>query len=247
MGTSIQNAGETMSKTIQRGLRYFEGDLTRRFRTRQKQLENRYLATKMYTDTFFKEKVSARENTCAQLFVTAEGFVTGRPLKTKADAYTVLEYVCRKYGVPKLLVSNRAKEELLGDWGRVLKQNLIQQSTSEPHSGWQNRCEDEIREVCKHFQCIMATNKCPEAFWDFALEYIIGVRQFVVRQAADNRSPIETITGETPNILEYMDFDFYQFVKYRDATSDQDDPVQLGRWLGIAQEVGSPFTYWILK
>jgi hypothetical protein len=114
---------------------------------------------------------------------------------------------------------------------------------SEPHSGWQNRCEDEIREIRKHFQRIITTNKCPEAFWDFALEYIIGVRQFVVRRAADNRSPTETITGETPDILEYMDFDFYQFVKYRDATSDWDDPVQLGRWLGIAHEVGSPLTY----
>jgi hypothetical protein len=82
-----------MLKTIQRGLRYLEGALTRRFRTRQKQLENRYLATKMYTDTFFKDKVSARGNMCAQLFLTIEGFVTGRPLKTKADAYAILEYV----------------------------------------------------------------------------------------------------------------------------------------------------------
>jgi hypothetical protein len=129
----------------------------------------------MYTDTFFKDKVSACGNTCAQLFVTAEGFVTGRPLKTKADAHVVLELVCRKYGVPKLLVSDRAKEELLGEWGRVVKQNLIQQSTSEPHSGWQNRCKDEIREIRKHYQRIMSLNKCPEAFWDFALEYTIGV------------------------------------------------------------------------
>jgi hypothetical protein len=108
----------------------------------------------MYTDTFFKDKVSARGNTCAQLFVTAEGFVAGKPLKTKSDAYVVLEYVCRKYGVPKLLVSDGAREEQFGEWGRVVKQNLIPQSITEPHSGWQNRCEDEIREFRKHFQRI---------------------------------------------------------------------------------------------
>jgi hypothetical protein len=119
-------------------------------------LENRYLATKMYTDTFFKDKVSARGNTCAQQFVMSKGFVAGKPLKTKADDYTVLEYVCRKYGVPNLL----------GEWGRVVKQNLIQQSMSEPHSGWQSQCGDEIREVRKNFQCVMAADKCPEAFWD---------------------------------------------------------------------------------
>jgi hypothetical protein len=117
-----------VSKTIQRGIRYLEGDLTRRFRTRQKQLENRYLVTKTYTDTFCKDKVSAHGNTCAQLFVTSKGFIAGKPLKTKADAYTVLKYVCRRYGVPRLLVSDRAKEELLGEWGRVVKQNLIQRA-----------------------------------------------------------------------------------------------------------------------
>jgi hypothetical protein len=58
---------------------------------------------------------------------------------------------------------------------------------------------------------------------------------------------IETVTGETPDISEYMDFDFYQFIKYRDANADRDDPVKLGRWLGIAHEVGTPMTYWVLK
>jgi hypothetical protein len=112
----------------------------------------------MYTDTFFKDKTSAMGNTCAPLFVTAEGFVAVKPMKTKSDAHVILEHVCRKYGVPKVLVIDRAKEELLGEWGHVVKQNLIPQSTSEPYSGWQNRCEDEIREVRKHFQRVMSTH-----------------------------------------------------------------------------------------
>jgi hypothetical protein len=59
-------------KVTTHGLRYLGGTLSRRFCTRQKQLENRFLSTKMYTDTFFKDKMSAHSNTCAQLFVTAE-------------------------------------------------------------------------------------------------------------------------------------------------------------------------------
>jgi hypothetical protein len=121
----------------------------------------------MYTDTFFKDKVSARGNNCAQLFVTSEGFVAGKPMKSKADAHEVLEYVCRRYGVPKVLVSDRAKEENLGLWGQVIKQNLIPQSNTEPHSGWQNRCESEIREFRKHFQRIMMLNKCTEGVLGF--------------------------------------------------------------------------------
>jgi hypothetical protein len=178
----------------------------------------------MYTDTFFKDKTSARGNQCVQLFVTSEGFVAGKPIKSKADAYEVLEYICREYGVPSLLVSDNAKEELLGNWGRVTKQNLIRQRVTEPYSGWQNRCEDEIREIRAHYTRIMHLHRCPDAFWDFCFEYVIHLRQFLTRKAANDRSPIETITGETPDTSEYMEFDFYQFVKYRDIKDNKDDP-----------------------
>jgi Reverse transcriptase (RNA-dependent DNA polymerase) len=246
-GTSVTTAAATLAKTTQRGLRYLQGPLSRRFRTRQKQLQNRFLNTRMYTDTLFKEKTSARGNTCVQLFVTAEGFVAGQPIKGKGDAFEVLEYMCREYGIPRLLVSDNAKEETLGNWGRIIKQNLIKQRTTEPYSSWQNRCEGEIREVRKHYTRIMALHQCPDAFWDFAMEYVIKLRQFIVRKAANDRPPLETVTGETPDTSEYMDFDFYSWVKYRDAHESKDSPIHLGRWLGVAHEVGTALTYWILK
>lgn len=245
-GTSKNTAQRTLNQTTQRGLRYLQGPLDRRFRTRQKQLDCKYIKTNMYTDTMFKEKPSARGNTCIQLFVTSEGFVAGQPMKSKADAYEVLDHVCRTYGVPQLLVSDNAKEETLGNWDKITKHYLIRQRTTEPHSGWQNRCEDEIREVRKHYARIMNLHKCPDAFWDFAMEYIIKLRQMLVRTAANDRSPIETITGDTPDTSEFIDFDFYQWIKYREQT-DKDDPIKLGRWLGIAHDVGSALTYWILK
>jgi hypothetical protein len=99
-------------------------------------------------------------------------------MRSKADAYEVLEFVCREYGVPRVMVSDNAKEETLGNWGRIAKQNLLKQRTTEPHSGWQNRCETEIREFRKHYQRITSLNKCPEAFWDFAIKYIISVVQY---------------------------------------------------------------------
>jgi hypothetical protein len=59
-----------------------------------------------------------------------------------------------------------------------------------------------------------------------------------VRSAPYNRSPIETITGDTPDTSEYIEFDFYQWVKYREQT-DKDNPIQIGQWLGIAHDLGS--------
>jgi hypothetical protein len=80
-------------------------------------------------------------------------------LRSKADAHEVLEYVCREYGIPRILVSDNSKEETLGEWGRVAKHNLLNQRVTEPHSGWQNLCETDIREFRKHFQRIMALHQ----------------------------------------------------------------------------------------
>ena len=245
--TSVATAAQTLKTTTQRGVRFLEGPLTRRFRTRQTQLQNRFLKTKMYTDTMFSETKSALGNTCAQLFVTAEGYADGDPLTTKADAYVSLERICRDVGIPKLLVSDGAREEQYGDWGRVVKNNLIQTRITEPYSGWQNRCEDEIREIKKHHRRVMTLNKCPAAFWDFGWRYTLEIRQLIAQRSAGNRPPGETITGETQDASEYTEFEFYEWVKYHDKAGYPDDPVKLGRWLGVSHKVGAPLTFWVLK
>jgi hypothetical protein len=138
-------------------------------------------------------------------------------------------------------VSDNANEETLGSWGRVTKHYLIRlRIMTKPHSGWQNRREDEIRGIRKQFaRVIMTIHICPDAFRDYAMKYV--ERQLLVRTAATDRTPIESITGDTPDTSEYIDFDFYQWVKYREQT-EKDEPIKLGRWLGIAHDVGSSLT-----
>lgn len=162
-GTSVETATQTLLTTTQRGVRYLEGSLDRRFRTRQRQLQNRWLNTKVYIDTLFNDVTSSQGCKAAQIFVTSEGFASGRPLQSKGDAYEALEEFCHDYGIPQLLVSDMANEEQLGRWEEeVRKQNLIKQQFSEPYSGWQNWAEDEIREFKKHLVCIMNLHSCPE-------------------------------------------------------------------------------------
>lgn len=62
------------------------------------------------------------------------------------------------------------------------------------------------------------------------------------------RPQIESIKGGyAHDISEYVDFDFYTWVKYQDVESFPQDSVKLGRWLGIAHLVGSTMTYYVLK
>jgi hypothetical protein len=67
------------------------------------------------------------------------------------------------------------------------------------------------------------------------------------RPSLDWRTSSEVMTGETPDSSEYLNFDFYSWVKYHDHTAGIADNVFLGRRLGVAHNVGQAMTYWILK
>ena len=55
---------------------------------------------------------------------------------------------------------------------------------------------------------------------------------------------MEQVTGETPNISEYLDFGFYNWVWYKDNAGLGENCI--GKWLGIAHQVGNLMSYWIL-
>ena len=53
------------------------------------------------------------------------------------------------------------------------------------------------------------------------------------------------VTGETPNISEYLGFGFYDHVSYKDNSGL--GMAAIGRWLGVSYRVGGLMTYWILN
>jgi Mg2+ and Co2+ transporter CorA len=57
-------------------------------------------------------------------------------------------------------------------------------------------------------------------------------------------APIEQINGETPDLSEYLDFGFYDWVWYKDNTGVGEK--MCGRWLGVSHRVGNLMLYWIL-
>ena len=55
---------------------------------------------------------------------------------------------------------------------------------------------------------------------------------------------MEQITGETPDISEYLDFGFYDWIWYKDNAGLGEN--KIGRWLGVSHRVGNLMSYWIL-
>ena len=59
-----------------------------------------------------------------------------------------------------------------------------------------------------------------------------------------DRTGLEKVTGETPEISEYIDFGFYDPCWYKENAGM--GKTKMGRWLGVSHRTGSLMSFWIL-
>ena len=57
----------------------------------------------------------------------------------------------------------------------------------------------------------------PDRLWDYVINYVCETENLAVNSSrySDGRTPFEIITGETPDLSEYLDFEFYDWVTYQ--------------------------------
>ncbi len=125
----------------------------------------------------------------------------------------------QEYGILEFgLHTDNTGEESGGHtkWEQVQKHFLIPQRLMEPYSSWMNRAEGKIGCMKTHYRHIMNCHQCPKTLWCFGMEYTLALREQIACPGLENRSPLEWLTGETPDISEFTDFDFYQFVIWYD-------------------------------
>ena len=101
------------------------------------------------------------------------------------------------------------------DWIGSSK-NDIDLHVIEPERHNQNLCEGVIREVRRKWFRTMVRSCVPRKFWDYGMRWVCEVMQRTSTQAGGliGRTPIESVTGETTDISEYLDFGFYDPVWY---------------------------------
>ena len=92
----------------------------------------------------------------------------------------------------------------------------------------------------------MIRKRVPRKFWDYGVRWVAETMQCTLTKAGglEGRCPIEPVSGETADILEYLDFGFYDWCWYHDNSGLS--PPLLGRWLGVSHRVGSGISYWLL-
>ena len=84
--------------------------------------------------------------------------------------------------------------------------------------------------------------------WDFGLVYESELL-CCMAWGMDKRTGYEEVTGQTPDISEWLDFEFYDLVWWLDWPNKPDfteNTQWLAQWLGVSHQVGSNLSYWLI-
>ena len=128
----------------------------------------------------------------------------------------------------------------------TVQKHAIDLHVTEPHRHNQSKVEGVVQEIRKPWFRVMLKKKVPKQLWDYGIKWVCEVMQCTASTSGDlsGRTSLEQLTGETPEISEYLDFTFYDWCWYNDNAGLGE--MKLGRWLGVSHCVGSLMSYWIL-
>ena len=245
-GCGLLIARNTLNCTTQLGVRSAIGPLTRRYRTDILQLHYCRLNTTFYTDTMFAKSKSLKNNTSCQIYTDGQGFVWADLIKAKSETGKTLKKLIQDVGIPRKIIFDGAMEQVGPDteFQKLLGTYNILDHRNEAETQKYNRAEDSIRECKRRWKQRMIRRRVPKRVWDFAIVWEGEILSRICRHG-NQFTGIERVTGDTPDISEWLDFEFYDIVHYWDVPNDWDNP-KIGRWLGVSHRVGSAMCYWIL-
>lgn len=137
-----------------------------------------------------------------------------------------------------------AQEERYGSWNSTCKKFQIPQRWTEPYSYWQNKAETTVKEIKKGIKMHAWRRGSPKCLWCYLGKWVAAIRRFTAHDffGLDDVVPEARHSGGEADISEYAQFDWYQCGRYMDPKQE----THLGRWIGVAEDVGSPMTFWIL-
>ena len=215
----LRQAANTIKATSQRLLRSAILPLARRYRADRMYERPRFHGV-VYTDTLNGKVTLLDGNKYAQVFATTDFFATVYPMDTKAKAGDALKEFITDFGVPDKIVMDGASEQT--GWKTTFMQQIrkhhIDFPITEPERYNQSKAEGVIREIRKKWFSVMTKSAVPKRLWDYGLRWVVKIMQRTASDAGDlrGRTSLEKVTGETPEISEYIDFGFYDHCWYRE-------------------------------
>ncbi len=246
----LEAAQRTLKATTQDSIRVGTGRVHRRVKTKAHQSRYKQLGGYLgmfASDTFHSKVTSLRGNNYCQLFCNRGNYVEVYPMKSKSHAHHTLDRFLHEVGIPIEILTDGAQELIMAEWGKLCRKHRIHQVTTEPHSPWQNHAELSGGIIKRQVRQTMTVTNTPVRLWDYCWEYKARIRSRTASNhiLLDGVTPFEKVHGYTPNIAEFLSFDWYQWIWYHEPTSP--DKSVLGRWLGPAHNSGQGMAYHVLS
>jgi hypothetical protein len=243
----LEQAKETLRRTTQRLARSAVMPLARRYKA-DRAFQLKRLDGMWASDTMDGRVKSLDGNRYAQVFSNGSFFAEVYPMATKSDAGQALKTFIMELGVPEELTIDGSKEQTKPktDFQKYCRRNDIKVTRTEPERPNQNPAEGVIREIRRRWFRTMIRKRVPRKLWDYGVRWTTQVMQRTSTQAGGLRGicPLQDVTGETPDISEYLDFGFYDHVSYKENAGL--GTAAIGRWLGVSHRVGGLMSYWVL-
>jgi quinol monooxygenase YgiN len=143
-------------------------------------------------------------------------------VKSSAQFINTLLNVIRRLGAMDKLISDSAASEAskrVHDVSKrvhdVLRHLMIEQWQSEAHMQHQNFAERHWQDLKRLTTWLMAYKNVPEDLWLLCLEYVANIMNITAIQSHNWQTPLQGLTGQTPNSSIAMVFEFYDYVYYR--------------------------------
>ena len=131
-------------------------------------------------------------------------------MDSKRKAGDALRLFCQEFGVPEKLIFDGSKEQTKKgtEFIKQIRSHNIDYHVCEPGSPNQNPAEGVIREKRRKWYRVMVRNRVPQEFWDYGMKWVTETSNLSFSSAGSLQGgiPLTEVTGETPDISEYLDF-----------------------------------------
>ena len=157
----------------------------------------------------------------SQIYSHKCGFNASYPISRANNGqvgYSLNDFVSA-YGAPEHLTYDDTAVQLgqHTNLQKSIRKYEIKTHVSAPRRPNENPVEGAIRGIKNGWYRIQTKLHVPYRLWNYGITYVCETGNLIVYSSrySNGSSPLEIVTGETPNISEYLDFGFYDWITYR--------------------------------
>ena len=158
--------------------------------------------------------MSIRGNVASQMYIHKCVFNASYPIP-RANSEHIgysLNYFVSDYGAPEHLTYDGAAVQVgrNTNFQKSVRKYKIKIHVSAPWRRNENPVEGAIREINNLWYWIQANLKVQDSLWGYGITYFCETGNLTVNSSiySNGQTPLEIVTGETPDVSKYLNFVF---------------------------------------